>query len=132
MDIMLIKIEEKLSLDDIKYAFNKIAKNPKKNNEVHKKYIFTEDIAEMAHELGEKLTKEEIEEMLNEAIAAGKLLNKESTEKKKKVDKTIENNEGADDDLIKQSVSDKKINMHEFKAILTWENNLIKCIIGRV
>jgi centrin-1 len=123
MDIMLIKIEEKLSLDDIKYAFNKIAKIRKKSNDTDYKYIFTEDIAEMADVLGEKLTKEEIEEMLNEAIAAGKLLNKEGAEKKKKVDKPIENNEGAEDDLVKQSQPTKKINMHEFKAILTWENN---------
>jgi centrin-1 len=123
MDIMLIKIEEKLSLDDIKYAFNKIAKIRNKGNDNDFKYIFTEDIAEMADVLGEKLTKEEIEEMLNEAIAAGKLLNKEGPEKKKKVEKPIENNEGAEEDLVKQSQPTKKINMHEFKAILTWENN---------
>ena len=123
MDIMLIKIEEKLSLDDIKYAFNKIAKIREKSNDTDYKCIFTEDIAKMAEVLGEKLTKEEIEEMLNEAIAAGKLLNKEGGEKKKKVDKPIENNEGVEDDLVKQSIPTKKINMHEFKAILTWENN---------
>jgi centrin-1 len=123
MDIMLIKIEEKLSLDDIKYAFNKIAKIRKKGNDSDYKYIFTEDIAEMADVLGEKLTKEEIEEMLNEAIAAGKLLNKEGPEKKKKADKPIENHEGAEEDIVKQSQPTKKINMHEFKAILTWENN---------
>ena len=77
----------------------------------------------MAKDLGENLTKEEIEEMLTEAIAAGKLLNKEGGEKKKKVDKPIDNNEHAEEEIIKQSVPSKKINLHEFKAILTWENN---------
>ena len=123
MDIMLIKIEEKLSVDDIKYAFNKITRIIKKPNESDYKYILPEDVAEMTEILGEKLTKEEIEEMLNEAISAGKLLNKEGGEKKKKIEKPIENNDNAEDEVIKQSISSKKITMHEFKAILTWENN---------
>jgi centrin-1 len=122
MDIMLSKIEEKLSLDDIKYAFNKIATIKKKSQE-NEKYITSEDLAEMTKELGESLTKEELDEMLNEAIEAGKLLNKDISEKKKKVEKTIENTDSLDDDIIKQTIPLKKINMHEFKAILTWENN---------
>jgi centrin-1 len=122
MDIMLSKIEEKLSMDDIKYAFNKISTIKKKSQE-NEKYITSEDLAEMTKELGESLTKEELEEMLNEAIEAGKLLNKDSSEKKKKIEKTIENADPLDDDMTKQTLPLKKINMHEFKAILTWENN---------
>jgi centrin-1 len=122
MDIMLKKIEEKLSIDDIKYAFNKIAKIRKKNED-ETKYIYPEDISEVALILEEKLTKEEIDEMLSEAIAAGKLLSKEGGDKKKKVEKLIENTETVEDDIVKQAVPTKKINLHEFKAILTWENN---------
>jgi centrin-1 len=127
MDIMLTKIEEKLSIDDIKYAFNKIAKIRAKDPD-DLKYIFPEDIEEMAKTLEEKLTKEEIEEMLTEAIAAGKLLNKESSgdkdKKTVKKEKQIENTDNnMDDDIVKQTIPPKKINLHEFKAILTWENN---------
>lgn len=121
MEIMLIKIEEKLSLEDIKYAFNKIS-NIRNKSESEYKYIYPEDVAEMTEILGEKLTREEIEEMLSEAVAAGKMLSKEGGDKKKKMEKTIENNEG-EDDILKTSSQTKKINMHEFKAILTWESN---------
>jgi centrin-1 len=126
MDIMLTKIEEKLSIDDIRYAFNKIARIRSKESENDYKFIYPEDIEEMAKTLDEKLTKEEIEEMLTEAIAAGKLLNKEAVEKDKKIkkEKAIENAENnLDDDIIKPLAPTKKINLHEFKAILTWENN---------
>jgi centrin-1 len=123
MDIMLIKIEEKLSPDDIKYAFNKIANIRTKRDQNDFDNIFTEDISEVARILEEKLTKEEIEEMLNEAIAAGKLLSKDGGDKKKKSDKITDNMEGTEDELGKQSAQVKKINLHEFKAILTWENN---------
>lgn len=122
MDIMLSKIEEKLSYDDINYAFNKIASIKKKNSE-YDKYITSEDLQLMALELGESLTKEELDEMLNEAVEAGKLLNKDSRDKKKKIEKTIENTDGMDEDLNRQNLALKKINLHEFKAILTWENN---------
>lgn len=125
MDIMLTKIEEKLSIDDIKYAFNKIAKIRHKDMENDYKYIFPEDIEEMARTLDEKLTKEEIEEMLTEATAAGKLLNKETAEKDKKIKKEKPENQDnqLDDDIVKVAMPQKKINLHEFKAILTWENN---------
>ncbi len=123
MDIMLRKIEDNPSPEDIKYAFNKISSIRKKNHEGEYKYITADDIAEITKELGEFLTKEELDEMLNEAIEAGKLLNKDTGDKKKKTDKAIENSEGNEEDLIKQSTPVKKINMHEFKAIITWENN---------
>lgn len=125
MDIMLTKIDEKLSVDDIRYAFSKIARIRHKDNEADYKNIYPEDIEKMADILEEKLTKEEIEEMLTEAIAAGKLLNKEDEKEKKvnkKEEKHVENNE-MDDDIIKHTQPPKKINLHEFKAILTWENN---------
>lgn len=139
MDVMLTKIEEKLSLDDIKYAFNKIAKIRTKGEGFQDlTHIYSEDIQEMAKTLDEKLTNEEIDEMLTEAIAAGKLLNKESekdkSKKEKKEDKKpndvnninnqdINHHDHHDGDNHKINVPVKKINLHEFKAILTWENN---------
>ena len=132
MDIMLTKIEEKLSKEDIKYAFKKISNIRKKIGENEEKYIFSEDIEEMARSLDEKLTKEEIEEMLSEAIAAGRLLNKENDktkekDKKKKKEVKLETKEDIadnfDEETIKPVSGPKKINLHEFKAILTWENN---------
>ena len=132
MDIMLTKIEEKLSKEDIKYAFRKISTINKKDDD-EEKYICCEDIEKIANDLGEKLTKEEIEEMLSEAIAAGRLLNKDAEnvkeskngKNKKKDEKEIkqEIQETFDDDLLKPVSGPKKINLHEFKAILTWENN---------
>jgi len=137
MDIMLTKIEEKLSKEDIKYAFRKISSVNRKDNDDEEKYISSEDIEKIAKDLGEKLTKEEIEEMLSEAIAAGRLLNKDAEnvkdskgKNKKKDDKEKEKNEikpeiqdTFEDDLLKPVSGPKKINLHEFKAILTWENN---------
>ena len=61
MDIMLSKIKEKISNNDINYGFNKIASIRKKDNPNDYKYIFAEDIEKVAETLGEKLTKEEIE-----------------------------------------------------------------------
>ena len=77
MDIMLTKIKEKISNNDISYGFNKIASIRKKENPNDYKFIFHEDIEKVAETLGEKLTKEEIDEMLNEALQMGKLLRKE-------------------------------------------------------
>lgn len=136
MDIMLTKIEEKLSKEDIKYAFKKISKINRKANDDEEKYICSEDIEKIANDLGEKLTKEEIEEMLSEAIAAGRLLNKDAEnikesknnknkkkENKEKQEAKQEIQETFEDDLLKPISGPKKINLHEFKAILTWENN---------
>lgn len=136
MDIMLTKIEEKLSKEDIKYAFKKISSINRKESDDEEKYICSEDIEKIANDLGEKLTKEEIDEMLSEAIAAGRLLNKDAknvkdlkiNKSKKKDDKEKneikqEIQETFDDDLLKPVSGPKKINLHEFKAILTWENN---------
>lgn len=136
MDIMLTKIEEKLSKEDIKYAFKKISTINRKDNDDEEKYICSEDIEKIAKDLGEKLTKEEIEEMLSEAIAAGRLLNKDSEnikesknkknkkkEEKEKHEVKQEIQETFEDDLLKPVSGPKKINLHEFKAILTWENN---------
>jgi len=136
MDIMLTKIEEKLSKEDIKYAFKKISTINRKDSDDDEKYICTEDIEKIANDLGEKLTKEEIEEMLSEAIAAGRLLNKDAenikesknNKNKKKKEKEREEarqdiQETFEDDILKPISGPKKINLHEFKAILTWENN---------
>jgi centrin-1 len=134
MDIMLTKIEEKLSKDDIKYAFKKISNIIKEGDG---EYITCEDIEKVAENLDEKLTKEEIEEMISEAIAAGRLLTREkeiekdTTKNKKKEGKTEVKSEVKkpdiqetfEDELIKPVLGPKKINLHEFKAILTWENN---------
>lgn len=142
MDIMLTKIEEKLSKEDIKYAFNKISSIKRKPNEEEDRYICSEDIEEMARSLDEKLTKEEIEEMLTEAIAAGRLLNKDAENVKDTKHKTKKKNDDLnkekdrnkgeikqevqdtfDDEFLRPQTGPKKINLHEFKAILTWENN---------
>ncbi len=155
MDIMLTKIEEKLSKEDIKYAFKKIAminrkvdqeesnedgksvskKKGKKKENIEDLYITCEDIEKIAKDLNEKLTKEEIEEMLIEAIAAGRLLNKEAENikdaknNKKKVDNKEKPQvkqdiqETFEDELLKPVSGPRKINLHEFKTILTWENN---------
>ena len=124
-----------MSLDDIKYAFNKIAniRNAKdiekktssvktQKNESDRKLITAEDIEMVAEMLDEKLTKEEIEEMLNEAVEAGKLLKKDVGDSKKKVgDKGLD--EMIDEEGNKPQEVNHKINQYEFKAILTWENS---------
>lgn len=123
MDIMLTKIEERLSLEDIKYTFTKIANIRKGPNDIDKNYIDCDDIEYITTLLEEKLTKEEIEEMLNEATEAGKLLNKE---KEKKGGKKIIKDDKKDkfeDELVKKEKEVKSISLHDFKAILTWENN---------
>ena len=134
MDIMLAKIEEKLSNDDIKYAFKKISNiniDEKEREKKERKVITTDDIEKIANDiLKEKLTLEEIEEMLIEAHEAGKLLDEEKSKKKEKKDdkkdgERQESDEGSDDanDHKKKSEAKKTINLHEFKAILNWENN---------
>lgn len=125
MDIMLTKIEEKLSAEDIKYTFSKIA-NIRKKEISDKHYITSEDIEYVAMILEEKLSKEEIEEMLTEANEAGKLLNKENDnekEKEKKNKKEEKQREKYDEDNLKKENKAKSISLHDFKAILTWENN---------
>ena len=122
MDIMLTKIKEKISNNDISYGFNKIASIRKKENPNDYKYIFHEDIERVAETLGEKLTKEEIDEMLNEAHQMGKLLNKEEKVYKGKKDKIEDTDTTTDDDVMKKNTQNKKINLHDFRAILTWEN----------
>ena len=120
MDIMLTKIKEKISNNDINYGFNKIASIRKKENPNDYKYIFAADIEAVAETLGEKLTKEEIDEMLNEALQMGKLLNKEDKNfketKEKDLEAEVQGEEG------KKSANAKKITLHDFRAILTWEN----------
>ena len=69
--------------------------------------------------MGEKLTKEEIDEMLNEALQMGKLLNKDDKNLKETKEKDIEGELQGDD---KKAPSAKKITLHDFRAILTWEN----------
>jgi Ca2+-binding EF-hand superfamily protein len=150
MDIMLTKIEEKLSPNDIKYAFKKIAEcnmteeekkekeDMKKKNKEKKKdkkkeksdlekkelYITHEDLRRTTLELGEKLTNEEIDEMLQEAINAGILLKKNKSTDKKKDEKVSEQADGFENDsIVKKQAASKDINLYEFKAILTWENN---------
>ena len=83
MDIMLTKIKEKISNNDINYGFNKIASIRKKENPNDYKYIFAADIEAVAETLGEKLTKEEIDEMLNEENYLIKMI-KTSRKRKKK------------------------------------------------
>lgn len=119
MDIMLTKIKEKISDSDINYGFNKIANIRHKENSNDYKYIFAEDIEKVAETLGEKLTKEEIEEMLNEAQQMGKLLNKEEKSYK---DKKKEDGDMGVDETGKRITGSKKITLHDFRAILTWEN----------
>ena len=122
MDIMLTKIKEKISNNDINYGFNKIASIRKKENPSDHKFIFAEVMEKVAETLGEKLTKEEIDEMLNEALQMGKLLNKEEKSYKIKKDK-IEDNEGpGEEDVMKKNAQNKKITLHDFRAILNWEN----------
>lgn len=124
MDIMLTKIEERLSLDDIKYTFTKIANIRNTNGENEKNRIENEDIEFIAEILEEKLTKEEIEEMLNEAIEAGKLLNKEKDKKvSKKTEKDDKKHDKDEENLFKKENKSTSITLHDFKAILTWENN---------
>jgi len=126
MDIILEKIRATLLGDEIKYAFDKIA--TVRNEKVDKndqKFIFCEDIQKISVLLEEKLTMEEIEEMLTEAMEAGKLLNKEHEKgsKKKQVKKEDKEEKPDDGPLNRSKPVTKKINLHEFKAILTWENN---------
>lgn len=124
MDIMLTKIEERLSLDDIKYTFTKIANIRNQNGDNEKNRIENEDIEYIAEILEEKLTKEEIEEMLNEAIEAGKLLNKEKDKKvSKKTEKDDKKHDKDEENLFKKENKSTAITLHDFKAILTWENN---------
>ena len=120
MDIMLTKIKEKISNNDINYDFNKIALSRKKENANDYKYIFAADIEAVAETLGEKLTKEEIDEMLNESLQMGKLLNKYDKNFKDNKDKEGEGDAQGDDS--KKSANAKKITLHDFRAILTWEN----------
>ena len=120
MDIMLTKIKEKISNNDINYGFNKIASIRKKENANDYKYIFAADIEAVAETLGEKLTKEEIDEMLNEALQMGKLLNKDDKNFKDNKDKEVEGDAQGDD--AKKSANAKKITLHDFRAILTCEN----------
>jgi len=125
MDIMLAKIEQQLSLEDIKYAFQKIAKKRTKPEEKDYNFIYAEDVMELANALDEKLSMEEIDEMLSEAIETGKLTNKEETVKNiKKMNKQKEREyyENADDHILNQNAPNK-ITLHDFKAILKWENN---------
>ena len=121
MDIMLTKIKEKISNNDINYGFNKIASIRKKENANDYKYIFAADIEAVAETLGEKLTKEEIDEMLNEALQMGKLLNKDDKNFKETKEKDLEG-EVQGDEGAKKSANAKKITLHDFRAILTWEN----------
>ena len=124
MEIILEKIRETLLGDEIKYAFNKIARvREEKVDENDQKYIFCDDIQRIADMLEEKLTMEEIEEMLTEAMEAGKLLNKEHEKGAKKKIKKEDKEDKSDELSSKNKPSVKKINLHEFKAILTWENN---------
>ncbi len=122
MEIMLTKIEERLSLEDIKYTFTKIANIRKGPNDQEKNMIDCDDIEYIANLLEEKLTKEEIEEMLNEATEAGKLLNKEKEKKAKKLEPEKKHDK-FEDELVKKEKLVKSITLHDFKAILTWENN---------
>ena len=124
MDIMLSKIKEKISNNDINYGFNKIASIRKKDNPNDYKYIFAEDIEKVAETLGEKLTKEEIEEMLNEAIQMGKLLDKEEKSYKDKSGggKNEEIEGTPDEEALKRNKNVKKITLHDFRAILVWES----------
>lgn len=123
MDIMLTKIEERLSSEDIKYTFTKIANIKKGPEDPDKNYITSEDIEYIAILLEEKLTKEEIEEMLTEANEAGKLLNKVKEQKTKKDAKEEKKIDKFDDEQLKKDNKVKSISLHDFKAILTWENN---------
>jgi centrin-1 len=150
MDIMLTKIEEKLSPNDIKYAFKKIAEinlteeelkereELKKKNKEKKKdkkreksdaekkelYITHNDLKTITSLLGEKLTNEEIDEMLVEAINAGVLLKKNKSTDKKKDEKAPEQADDFESDhIVKKQSASMDINLYEFKAILTWENN---------
>ena len=109
MDIMLTKIKEKISNNDINYGFNKIASIRKKENPNDYKYIFAADIEAVAETLGEKLTKEEIDEMLN----------KDDKNLKETKEKEVEGEVQGED---KKAPSAKKITLHDFRAILTWEN----------
>jgi centrin-1 len=59
MDIMLAKIEQQLSTEDIKYAFQKIAKIQNKKDEKDYNYLYSEDIMESAKALDEKLSIED-------------------------------------------------------------------------
>ena len=123
MDIMLTKIKEKISNNDINYGFNKIARIRTKDNPGDYKFIFAEDIEKVAETLGEKLTKEEIDEMLIEALEMGKMLHKEEKSYKDKKGKNHDDNENPnEEDVNKQNASARKITLHDFRAILTWEN----------
>ena len=110
-----------ISNNDINYGLNKIASIRKKENPNDYKYIFAADIEAVAETLGEKLTKEEIDEMLNEALQMGKLLNKDDKNFKETKEKDIEG-EVQGEEGAKKLANAKKITLHDFRAILTWEN----------
>lgn len=117
MDIMLTKIEEKIDDKEIMQGFKKIAGKSGKD----KDHIYAEDIELVAAELEEKLSKEEIDEMLTEAIQMGKLLNKDEKKTKKDDKKEEEEGQGEEESNKKNSTA-KCISRHDFSAILTWEN----------
>ena len=57
--------------------------------------------------------------MLNEALQMGKLLNKDDKNIKETKEKDIEGEVQGEE---KKTPSAKKITLHDFRAILTWEN----------
>ena len=59
--------------------------------------------------------------MLNEALQMGKLLNKDDKNFKETKEKDLEG-EVQEDEGAKKSANAKKITLHDFRAILTWEN----------
>jgi hypothetical protein len=52
----------------------------------------------------------------------GKLLNKEEKSYKVKKDKIEDNEAPGEDDVMKKNAQNKKITLHDFRSILTWEN----------
>jgi hypothetical protein len=69
-----------------------------------------------------------IEEMLSEAVEIGKLTNKnEGVKNRKRMNKhkQMEYNEDIEEHINYDTNSNtpNKINLHDFKAILKWENN---------
>ena len=119
MNIMLTKIEEKLDDKEIMQGFKKIAGKCGKD----KDHIYAEDIQKVAEELDEKLSKEEIDEMLTEAIQVGKLLTKQNKKLKGNSKKDKEEDEGFDEDEgNKKTQKAKAVNRHDFSSILTFED----------
>ena len=60
--------------------------------------------------------------MLNEALQMGKLLRKEEKSYKEKKDKIEDTENTTEDDVMKKNAQNKKITLHDFRAILTWDN----------